>query len=112
MADIELFAKVVIPLHGSQKTKSISSTYHYIKPSFLTLAYGRRICRYQDLVSETGRSRELSVLQAISVLPGHHYESSRLNQMIGCFILAGPNGTHDCLVLELLGPSVADVVET
>lgn len=28
------------------------------------------------------------------------------------FTLAGPNGTHDCLVLELLGPSVADVVES
>lgn len=32
--------------------------------------------------------------------------------MIDHFSLAGPNGTHDCLVLELLGPSVADVVES
>ncbi|KAH6656159.1 kinase-like domain-containing protein [Truncatella angustata] len=63
-------------------------------------------------VSETWRSRELSVLQAISVLPGRHFESSRLNRMIDYFTLVGPNGTHDCLVLELLGPSVADVVES
>ncbi|KAH8194093.1 hypothetical protein TruAng_011743 [Truncatella angustata] len=32
--------------------------------------------------------------------------------MIDYFTLVGPNGTHDCLVLELLGPSVADVVES
>ena len=32
--------------------------------------------------------------------------------MLDYFTLVGPNGTHDCLVLELLGPSVADVVES
>lgn len=30
--------------------------------------------------------------------------------MLDYFTLVGLNGTHDCLVLELLGPSVADVV--
>jgi serine/threonine-protein kinase SRPK3 len=27
------------------------------------------------------------------------------------FQIKGPNGTHDCLVLELLGPSVADLLD-
>lgn len=27
------------------------------------------------------------------------------------FQLDGPNGTHDCLVFELLGPSVADLLD-
>lgn len=27
------------------------------------------------------------------------------------FTVVGPNGTHDCLVLELLGPSVSEVAE-
>jgi serine/threonine-protein kinase SRPK3 len=28
------------------------------------------------------------------------------------FQISGPNGTHDCLVLELLGPIVADILDT
>jgi serine/threonine-protein kinase SRPK3 len=32
--------------------------------------------------------------------------------MLDHFQLDGPNGTHDCLVLELLGPSVADLLAT
>ncbi|KAI9679435.1 MAG: hypothetical protein M1817_005457 [Caeruleum heppii] len=31
--------------------------------------------------------------------------------MLDHFKLDGPNGTHDCLVLELLGPSVTDLLE-
>jgi len=27
------------------------------------------------------------------------------------FQISGPNGTHECLVLDLLGPSVADFVD-
>jgi serine/threonine-protein kinase SRPK3 len=27
------------------------------------------------------------------------------------FQISGPNGTHECLVLELLGPSVADLLD-
>jgi serine/threonine-protein kinase SRPK3 len=27
------------------------------------------------------------------------------------FQISGPNGTHECLVLELLGPSVADYLD-
>lgn len=47
----------------------------------------------------------------MSALPRHHPGWSHVNQMLDFFTLAGPNGTHDCLVLELLGPSVADIVE-
>lgn len=31
--------------------------------------------------------------------------------MLDHFQLDGPNGTHDCLVLELLGPSVPDLLD-
>jgi serine/threonine-protein kinase SRPK3 len=27
------------------------------------------------------------------------------------FQISGPNGTHECLILELLGPSVADLLD-
>lgn len=32
--------------------------------------------------------------------------------MLDDFSVAGPNGTHNCLVLEILGPSVADLVSS
>jgi serine/threonine-protein kinase SRPK3 len=28
------------------------------------------------------------------------------------FQIKGPNGTHECLVLEMLGPSVADLLDS
>lgn len=31
--------------------------------------------------------------------------------MLDQFQLEGPNGTHECLVLELLGPSIPDVLD-
>lgn len=51
-------------------------------------------------------------MRAISTLPEDQPGQSHLNQMLDCFSLAGPNGIHNCLVLELLGPSVADVVDS
>jgi serine/threonine-protein kinase SRPK3 len=34
-----------------------------------------------------------------------------VNKLLDHFTLVGPNGSHDCLALELVGPSAADVVE-
>jgi len=31
--------------------------------------------------------------------------------MLDYFIIDGPNGTHSCVVLELLGPNVPDVLD-
>lgn len=33
-------------------------------------------------------------------------------QMLDHFEETGPNGTHDCLVLELLGPNVPDLIDS
>ncbi|CAG7563782.1 unnamed protein product [Fusarium equiseti] len=62
-------------------------------------------------VSELGESGELKILQKLSALPKHHPGSSHVNQLLDHFTHVGPNGSHDCLVLELVGPNVADVVE-
>lgn len=35
-----------------------------------------------------------------------------MSQMLDHFTLVSPNGAHDCLILEMLGPSVADVVDS
>lgn len=50
-------------------------------------------------------------MEAISALPKHHPGSSHANQMLDHFTLGGPNGSHECLVLELVGPSVSDAIE-
>lgn len=39
--------------------------------------------------------------------PGNQH----LITMQDSFQISGPNGTHECLVLELLGPSVADLLD-
>ncbi|KAI0966139.1 kinase-like domain-containing protein [Xylaria arbuscula] len=68
-------------------------------------------------VSEKSSNNEANVLNAISKLseeypgqdhPGRHH----LVRMLDHFTVDGPNGIHNCLVLELLGPSVPDVIES
>lgn len=64
-------------------------------------------------VSEpTGQNRESTVLQTLATAahanqPGYQY----LMMMKDSFEISGPNGRHECLVLELLGPSVADYLD-
>jgi len=50
-------------------------------------------------------------MRALSAIPPGHPGSLHLIRMLDHFKLDGPNGTHDCLVLELLGPSVPDLLE-
>lgn len=68
-------------------------------------------------MSEKSSNNEANVLNAISKLseeypgqdhPGRHH----LVRMLDHFTVDGPNGIHDCLVLELLGPSASDVIES
>ncbi|KAG6120001.1 hypothetical protein E4U14_004337 [Claviceps sp. LM454 group G7] len=61
--------------------------------------------------SEVKESRELKVLRAISAVSQNHPGSAHVNRLLDHFTLDGPNGTHDCLVLELVGPNVQDVVQ-
>ncbi|KAF1821332.1 serine protein kinase [Dissoconium aciculare CBS 342.82] len=57
-----------------------------------------------DSVDET---REMKILRSLQTsLPA----SPHLIQMLDNFQCEGPNGRHNCLVLELLGPSVANLV--
>ncbi|KAG6261908.1 hypothetical protein E4U47_008058 [Claviceps purpurea] len=64
------------------------------------------------MVSKVEGSRELKMLRALSALPKDHPGSSYVNQVLDHFTLAGPNGTHNCLVLELVGPNVAEFVDS
>lgn len=62
-------------------------------------------------VSGKINSSEIQILEATSAFPMRHAGQAHLVQMLGNFTMKGPNGTHGCLVLELLGSSVSDAVE-
>lgn len=51
-------------------------------------------------------SLELSILQFLQQNSAPHYAA----RLIDSFVQTGPNGSHQCLVTELLGPSVDTVV--
>ncbi|RDW61130.1 uncharacterized protein DSM5745_10628 [Aspergillus mulundensis] len=62
-------------------------------------------------VSETGCDsvvQELNVLKELASRPAY---SQYVVRLIENFELDGPNGTHCCLVFELLGPSVPDMID-
>ncbi|KAG6319954.1 hypothetical protein E4U22_003895 [Claviceps purpurea] len=63
------------------------------------------------MMSKVEGSRELNMLRALSALPKDHPGSSYVCQMLDHFTHVGPNGTHTCLVLELVGPNVAEFVD-
>lgn len=45
-------------------------------------------------------------------LASHHPRLKHTVQMLDDFDLKGPNGSHKCLVYELLGPNIPDVIDT
>lgn len=63
-------------------------------------------------VSQKSDNREYQTLRAISALPRGHPGQNHVVQMFDHFEEKGPNGTHDCLVLELLGPNVPDLIDS
>lgn len=56
--------------------------------------------------SSTVPSLELSILQSVQKNSPPHYAP----RLVDSFVHVGPNGSHQCLVIELLGPSVDTVV--
>ncbi|KAI7776387.1 hypothetical protein LA080_005419 [Diaporthe eres] len=68
----------------------------------------------QSRISEgpLGQDQEVQALLALE----KHYASSDhqlprcFTRLLGTFQISGPNGTHNCLVTELVGPSVARVL--
>lgn len=52
-------------------------------------------------------TQELQILQTLQKKRAAH----QIVQLLGSFIHQGPNGSHQCLVFELLGPTVNFVVE-
>lgn len=55
-----------------------------------------------------GANREL---QTMKELASHQSRLKHAVQMLDDFDLVGPNGVHKCIVYELLGPNVPDVID-
>lgn len=55
--------------------------------------------------------RQLQVMRAIRTSSLEHPGAASLTKMLDHFQLDGPNGTHQCIVLQLTGPSVLDVLD-
>ncbi|TRX97280.1 hypothetical protein FHL15_002074 [Xylaria flabelliformis] len=57
-------------------------------------------------------SRETEVLRLISSLASDtHAGREHIVQLLDGFSIDGPNGKHQCLVLDLLGPSIPDIID-
>ncbi|KAH7399195.1 serine protein kinase [Phaeosphaeria sp. MPI-PUGE-AT-0046c] len=57
-------------------------------------------------------NRELKVLRTLARLNSEEAGSRHVMQLLDHFHLEGPNGKHECLVLEFLGPSITDLLES
>lgn len=57
--------------------------------------------------------RQLKVMRAIAGFSKNmeHPGAAAVVRLLDHFQTDGPNGTHECLVLELLGPSITDVLD-
>ncbi|KAG9255598.1 serine protein kinase [Emericellopsis atlantica] len=56
-------------------------------------------------------NRQLQVMRTIATSSLQNAGAASVMKVLDHFELDGPNGTHECLVLELLGPSVSDIVD-
>ncbi len=58
----------------------------------------------------TKHSQELSTLQSLVTHSEGDISSKHIVQLFDDFLHQGPNGIHQCLVFELLGPTLITVV--
>ena len=61
--------------------------------------------------SATVRSQELALFRSLATLCNGDLSSRYIVQLLDEFLHQGPNGTHQCLVFELLGPTVLRVID-
>ncbi|KAJ5211238.1 hypothetical protein N7472_001377 [Penicillium cf. griseofulvum] len=62
------------------------------------------------MTADSSISRELEILNFLTRQSGSGISSNYIAQLLDAFTHKGPNGVHQCLVFELLGPSVDKVL--
>ncbi|KAI0515131.1 kinase-like domain-containing protein [Xylaria bambusicola] len=72
----------------------------------------KRYAAVKILMAKSMSNHETSILQLIPSSPRcTHRGQEYIVQLLDNFSLEGPNGKHPCLVLELLGASVSDLID-
>ena len=61
------------------------------------------------IADKSAHARELDTLQSLEKKSPHNLSHYHIVQLLDHFSHKGPNGTHHCLVFELLGPTVGTV---
>lgn len=70
-----------------------------------------RLAALKVVVSKIGEtSNEVRILQRIASIPAEHEGYHHLRQLTNYFLHDGPNGRHQCLVFEVGGVSVPNLV--
>ncbi|KKZ67473.1 hypothetical protein EMCG_06849 [[Emmonsia] crescens] len=62
-------------------------------------------------VAERDQDGDTRELQTMKELASHHFCLKHTVHLLDDFDLKGPNGSHKCLVYELLGPNIPDTIE-
>ncbi|KAJ5755267.1 protein kinase [Penicillium manginii] len=62
-------------------------------------------------VAEREHNGDTQELQTLKLLASHQPLPNHTVHMLDHFDLKGPNGSHKCLVYELLGPNVPDIID-
>ncbi|KAL2862713.1 kinase-like domain-containing protein [Aspergillus lucknowensis] len=62
-------------------------------------------------IAEQNRESPIRELHTMEELASRAVLLKHVVQMLDKFVLEGPNGSHQCLVYELLGPSVPDICD-
>lgn len=59
--------------------------------------------------SADGERRELQIMQELA---SHHPRPKHMIYLLDDFELKSPNGCHQCMIYELLGPNIPDTIDT
>ena len=112
-----------IPLFGSQATSKrplrreylsppiISRPFHRSRPRPLTIhpSCSRYVALKFVIAELTGRNNEIKIHNHLASRSGAHPGFGRILAPLHHFRVQGPNGEHDVLVLQVLGPHIEDM---
>jgi hypothetical protein len=94
-------------LFGLQKTKSVFTEQSFF---LIFLTYNQWVSLKILLAEFLQDSQEITHLQLLE-RHSQGQSSKYIVQLLDSFIHQGPNGQHQCLVFELLGPTVNRVLD-
>ncbi|KAI0470284.1 kinase-like domain-containing protein [Xylaria cf. heliscus] len=107
------------PIHlGDQLKSGRYKILHKVGWGGYSTAWAARDQEHQRYVAikvsmaEANSNHEIDILQLISSFPSHTHEGKKhIVQLLDNFSIEGPNGKHQCLVLELLGPNIQELID-